>query len=122
VSGGGNHLGNLVLACGTCNGDEKREEEWREFLRRKTAGDPALFAEREQVILGWFQLWPRATSREEPEVAGVRKDLEALIEQFGKKCAELRTIVNATTNRAELRRVHSELTASAGRADAQAAR
>lgn len=59
-------------------------------------GNPALFAEREQVILGWFRLWPRTVSREAPEVVSVRKDLEALIEQFGKKCAELRTTVNAT--------------------------
>jgi hypothetical protein len=29
---GGNHLGNLILACGRCNGDEKREQGWREFL------------------------------------------------------------------------------------------
>ncbi|MGO9763164.1 MAG: HNH endonuclease [Solirubrobacteraceae bacterium] len=34
--GGGNGLGNLVLACGSCNGDEKREASWHEFLKQKT--------------------------------------------------------------------------------------
>ena len=28
----GNHLGNLVLACGARNGDDKREMPWRDFV------------------------------------------------------------------------------------------
>lgn len=31
---GGNHLGNLVLACGSCNGDDKRDMPWRAFVAR----------------------------------------------------------------------------------------
>lgn len=48
---GGNHLGNLILSCATCNGDEKRDMHWRAFLELK-ATDPSTFAERERRILG----------------------------------------------------------------------
>jgi hypothetical protein len=36
ASGGGkNHIFNRVLACSTCNGDEKLDENWITFLNRK---------------------------------------------------------------------------------------
>ncbi len=49
VAGGGNHLGNLVLACGGCNDDEKRDVSWREFLQYKTL-DPGLLSTRQARI------------------------------------------------------------------------
>lgn len=52
-SGGSNALGNRVLACGVCNGDEKRDEHWEGFLRRK-ATDPAVFAARKRRIEDWI--------------------------------------------------------------------
>ena len=36
---GGNHLGNLVLACGSCNGDDKRDMPWRDFVASKSSVD-----------------------------------------------------------------------------------
>jgi 5-methylcytosine-specific restriction endonuclease McrA len=50
--GGSNSLGNFVLACSLCNGDEKRDEHWETFLRRK-ANDPELFAARHKRIQEW---------------------------------------------------------------------
>lgn len=89
----GNHLGNLVLACGSCNGDEKREESWRRFLRRKTAND-AEFVARESRVLAWFELHPGPPRTHSPEVARVRREIEELIEQFAAKCSELRLLVS----------------------------
>jgi hypothetical protein len=37
--GGGNQLGNLILACSRCNGGEKRDQDWQAFLFLKTSGD-----------------------------------------------------------------------------------
>src|SRR5579863_772311 len=81
---GGNHLGNLVLACGSCNGDEKREESWHRFLRRKTPDD-ALFAEREARIRAWIDQHLRKSEEGSPDIAHVREELEGLIEQFAVK-------------------------------------
>jgi hypothetical protein len=89
---GGNGLGNLVLACGSCNGDEKREESWQSFLRRKTPDD-ALFAEREQCIRAWLDQHPRRSLEDSPEIARAREEIEDLIEEFAAKCAELKELV-----------------------------
>jgi hypothetical protein len=94
VPGAGNQLGNLVLACGTCNGDEKREESWREFLTRKTNA-PDVLVEREARIEGWLARNPLAPSPTSPEIELRRTELEQLIDQFGVKCAELKKLVGA---------------------------
>jgi hypothetical protein len=86
---GGNHLGNLVLACGSCNGDEKREEDWRAFLAQK-AGDEPTFREREARILKWFTLHPPPPARSSSEVLRIRGEIDDLVGAFGEKCAELR--------------------------------
>lgn len=90
---GGNDLGNLVLACASCNGDEKREESWHGFLRGKTLDD-ALFAERERRICAWLDQHPRKPAEDSPEVVHARDELEGLIEQFAVKCAELKRLVS----------------------------
>jgi len=46
TDGGCNRLGNRVLSCGTCNGDEKRELDWEEFLAAKCQHNSELVNER----------------------------------------------------------------------------
>lgn len=99
---GGNHLGNLVLACGRCNGDEKRDERWLDFLRRK-APDAVALRQREERILAWFVEHQRPTETHGPEVEQLLRCCEALVDEFGAACNELK---------AALRREQS------GRADA----
>ena len=47
-----NHISNRVLACPTCNGNEKREEPWLDFLRKKVV-DQTIFETRKQRIESW---------------------------------------------------------------------
>jgi hypothetical protein len=82
----GNHMGNLLLACSVCNGDEKLDMDWREFLEQKVS-DPVLRQERTERIERWQALHPK------PEVAAVDAELRAIIVAFGEKCAELRIAV-----------------------------
>jgi hypothetical protein len=84
-------LGNLVLACGSCNGDEKREASWHEFLKQKTT-DLALRSARQARIEAWFDSHASRTRAAVPEVEELSADLERLVEQFGVKCAELRQL------------------------------
>jgi hypothetical protein len=79
----------VVLACGSCNGDEKRETAWRAFLSQK-AGDKAAYRERESRILEWFALHPRPASRGSADVLRIREEIDELIATFGAKCAELK--------------------------------
>lgn len=55
TSGGTNHISNRVLSCSTCNGDEKREEDWISFLDRKI-DDPATREARIRKIQSWVQM------------------------------------------------------------------
>ncbi|HXT41382.1 MAG TPA: hypothetical protein VN887_15345 [Candidatus Angelobacter sp.] len=52
VPNGGNHLGNIVLACGRCNEYEKLNADWDAFLRKK-ATISKLYHERRSRILDW---------------------------------------------------------------------
>ncbi|BCG47929.1 hypothetical protein GEOBRER4_n2782 [Citrifermentans bremense] len=52
--GGTNHISNRVLSCPRCNGDEKREADWRSFIERKVS-DPAQRLERTERIEAWVK-------------------------------------------------------------------
>lgn len=95
---GGNHIGNLVLACSACNGDEKREMGWRKFLRLKNP-DEATYERRAAQIDEWFSRNPRAAPRNSEEVVRLRSEIEDLIAAFGAKCAELKSAVAQTSRK-----------------------
>lgn len=59
---GGNHLGNIVLACGRCNEYEKLNKNWEEFLREK-AKTSKLYVERHSRILDWKKIHRRDLSQ-----------------------------------------------------------
>ena len=52
VHDGPNHVSNRVLSCPTCNGDEKREGRWLDFLRKK-AKTRRVFEARKRRIEAW---------------------------------------------------------------------
>lgn len=53
TAGGSNALSNFVLACSICNGDEKRDEHWEAFLRKKAA-DKATYKARKDRVDKWM--------------------------------------------------------------------
>lgn len=89
VADGGNQLGNLILSCAVCNGDEKLNEHWRTFLARKVA-DPDLRTARIKRIEEWVALHPPLVWVPSPELEALVQELDGLVEEFGVKCAELR--------------------------------
>jgi hypothetical protein len=91
--GRGNHLGNAVLSCAICNGDEKRDRGWLEFLQTKASGD--LLAEREALIRLWFNQHSRPVDEASDDERAKQAELEAIVEQFGNACAELNALVRA---------------------------
>jgi len=99
TSKAGNHMGNLVLACSVCNGDEKLDMGWRAFLEQKVR-DPAVRQERVARIERWQALHPKPELAASPRVAALDAELRAMIVAFGEKCAELRTAVAAAKSAA----------------------
>jgi 5-methylcytosine-specific restriction endonuclease McrA len=53
TGGGTNAITNRVLSCAPCNGDEKREDDWLTFLRKKSNNDPGIFESRRRQIDIW---------------------------------------------------------------------
>jgi hypothetical protein len=97
TAGEGNHLGNLVLACSICNGDEKLDTGWRKFLELKV-GDLAVRQGRMDRIERWQQLHPKPERAASPEIAAVDAELREMIVAFGEKCAQLRNAVANVKN------------------------
>jgi hypothetical protein len=92
VADGGNQLGNLILSCAICNGDEKLDEHWRTFLERKVS-DPDVRAARMKRIEDWVALHPPLVWTPSPELEALLHELDGLVDEFGVKCAELRELV-----------------------------
>lgn len=53
VAGGSNHISNRALACRKCNGDEKRETEWRKFLKAICRNNKKYYQSRANRISTW---------------------------------------------------------------------
>ena len=92
--GGLNHMANRVLACGACNGDEKRDESWESFLKRKNPNG-AIYAERLERIRRWMTLHAVALPRVPPEWMDV--EIAKVITEFDKACAAIRSAARAAT-------------------------
>ena len=54
--GGSNRLCNLILSCSTCNGDEKRDMPWQNFLATKYDVKSKKYKQRYDKITAWFEL------------------------------------------------------------------
>ncbi len=57
TSGGTNYIRNRVLACKECNGNEKREKCWQDFLKSKCP-DSRTFRLRRKRIAAWQSQFP----------------------------------------------------------------
>jgi hypothetical protein len=78
----GNAIGNLLLACKICNGDEKREAGWEDFLRMKCGADETLFEQRYARIRAWRDAHPIVPRRLSVEVGESMKLAEEAIRAF----------------------------------------
>lgn len=98
-SDGGNGPRNRVLACATCNGDEKREQDWHSFLNQKCP-DNATRERRQLRIESWTAKHPARGSELAPDVEAALRDAQLVVEQFHTACSRLRQAV--TTARRKL--------------------
>lgn len=90
--GGTNSVHSHVLACGRCNGDEKREESWESFLPKKCPTQEVLAARRTRIC-EWLALGVVET---QPADAERRRRAMEIIDQalasFDTSVAEMRRL------------------------------
>ena len=97
--GGSNDVYNFVLACNICNGDEKREMPWREFLVIKCQNLPnSMYIERLERIETWHQksLISQLDANVVSQIAAIIETAQASFENSIKKMRALRD--SMTTN------------------------
>jgi hypothetical protein len=98
ANSGGNYIRNRVLACKECNGNEKRERDWREFLKSKCANDE-IFLERHKKITDWqSQFLLRPPLILSPQAERARQELLASIQTFELAFVSFRSLIRATSN------------------------
>ncbi len=78
-----------VTACARCNGDEKRERPWQEFLVEKSGNDRVL-ADRRTRIEEWVAQHALRAAETSPAVAAAYREAELLIDEFHAACTKLR--------------------------------
>jgi hypothetical protein len=88
VHDGPNHISNRVLACPTCNGDEKLDKPWLGFLKNKT-GSRKVFKERRRKIDDWVEAEkPSAPAGYDKGL--LKREVEAVVRVFDRAVAKLR--------------------------------
>ena len=93
ATGGGNAIRNRVLACKECNGNEKREENWKRFLKSKCK-DAELFHRRRDKISAWQKQFAKPI----PIVLSPRAEMaklaaELAVKEFEEKFVRLRKLI-----------------------------
>lgn len=95
ANSGGNYIRNRVLACKECNGNEKREQDWQQFLKSKCT-DRETFLQRRHNITNWqsqFSIRPQFIPDAEMETA--KEDLLASIHNFEVAFNHFRSLIRA---------------------------
>ena len=95
AAGGGNYIRNRVLACKECNGNEKRELQWKQFLKSKCKTDQK-FVSRRNKIRRWQTQFPELQEivlTREGELA--KAELEEAIRTFQERFARFRDLLYA---------------------------
>jgi hypothetical protein len=99
VPTGGNHLGNIVLACGRCNEYEKLNTDWDTFLRKK-AVTPGSYRERHSRIVEWQKLHKLDDSQVNQVLLEQAEDcIQRAVRSFERELSTLRAAKNKAENR-----------------------
>ena len=70
--GGTNHLSNLVLACNICNGDEKLDQGWRDFINHKVLTQHSCKNESAELKRGFRRKEAQSQCRSKPSQSSVK--------------------------------------------------
>ena len=99
VPNGGNHLGNIVLACGRCNEYEKLNTDWDDYLRKK-ATTSKLYGERRSRILDWQKFHKRDHSQVNQVLLEQSEDcIRRAVKSFDRELSKLRAAKHLAENR-----------------------
>ena len=89
--GGTNHISNFVLSCPQCNGDDKRETDWVQFLSKQASSE--VFERRKQRIQAWLDRAKENQRRLSAEdIATLNEVTEEVKEAISKAAEQLKAL------------------------------
>lgn len=89
---GPNNISNRVYACEDCNEKEKRDENWRVFLRSKSESDDE-YSRRARLIERWLDIHHDVyTSMDAETKTRLIAEIEAVIVSFDRSIANIRSM------------------------------
>jgi regulator of sigma D len=91
ASRGHNHIYNRVLACGTCNGDQKLDHPWEDFLRSVVCQEED-FTTRKQRIEKWQQNHKDLCKVDQGQITEALRAAENVITVFDQACDKIRAL------------------------------
>jgi HNH endonuclease len=98
LSSGRNHISNRVLACNICNGDEKRESNWEQFLALKCGEDQAAYVIRHSKITEWQNQSGVAHAMDAAIIAQVQKSVEACNAVLDREVNSIRLVLTSAAS------------------------
>ena len=90
MDGGSNRLSNLVLTCAVCNGDEKREMDWQEFIAEKWESEKQGQTLRIEKIEKWVKINGGMPRLSEHQLSSLRLHFDRINSIFSDAVDELR--------------------------------
>jgi len=90
MDGGSNRLSNLVLACNICNGDEKRESNWKGFLAGKYGVDNSEYQQKIKRIEDWVEINGGNPFLSESEINALQIEFDVINEVLTKSIEKFR--------------------------------
>lgn len=91
ASGGHNHIYNRVLACAHCNGDEKLDQNWEDFLT-KIKNPSEDIATRKQRIEQWQLKHKAQCAVDQQHLSEALRVAEGVIQTFNDACTKVRAL------------------------------
>jgi hypothetical protein len=89
--GGRNSIYSHVLACGRCNGDEKREESWETFLAKKCSSADLLGKRRDRIVQ-WLAKGDPNPRHVEEVLRRARQIIDAALASFDQAVLEMKRL------------------------------
>jgi len=91
-SDGPNNISNRAYACEDCNEKEKRDQNWRNFLKTKAESE-AEYAQRERLIEQWIDLHSDVYVAMDKEAKfRLTSEIETVIASFDRTLASVRSM------------------------------
>ncbi|HBJ36754.1 MAG TPA: hypothetical protein DDZ51_18765 [Planctomycetaceae bacterium] len=89
---GPNNVSNRAYACEDCNEKEKRDQNWRDFLREKAESDED-FSRRERLIEGWIDLHSDVYIGMDADTRSrLTAEIETVVASFDRALANIRSM------------------------------